>query len=131
MSPILQLLPLVIVLCLYAALVRLAARVTRTSGVGWLRAFQFAGLVAVLSVLGRIVSSYAGQAPLLVAGLLGIALHLALGAWFFKDRALAADGQPVGWVGSTKLTAIAMCLLFLTMVALFGVVRALLPTAQP
>jgi hypothetical protein len=42
--------------------------------------------------------------------------------------ALAADGHPVGWVGGTKLTAVAAGLLFLTMLVLFGVVRALSPT---
>lgn len=130
MQPILQFLPLVTILCLYTAFVRIAARVVRATGVGWRPAFQFAGLVVVLSVLGRVVSLYAGQAPVLAAALFGIALHLALGAWFFKDRALTADGQPVGWVGGAKLTAVAVGLLFLVMLVLFGVMSALLPTMQ-
>jgi hypothetical protein len=131
MQSILQFLPLVVVLCLYAAFVRLAARITRASGVGWLRAFQFAALIVVISVLGRVVSLYVGQAPLVLAGLFGIAVHLALGGWFFRDRALAADGQVVGWGGGAKLAGVALGLLLLVVVILFGVVRALLPTMQP
>jgi hypothetical protein len=61
MQSIFQFVPLVVVLCLYAAFVRLAARITKASGVGWLRAFQFAALVVLLSVLGRVVTLYVGQ----------------------------------------------------------------------
>jgi hypothetical protein len=131
MQSIFQFLPLVVVLCLYAAFVRLAARIIRASGVGWLRAFQFAALVVVLSVSGRVVSLYVGQAPLLLAGLFGIAFHLALGAWFFRHRALASDGQVVGWGGGAKLAAVSLGMLLAVMVALFGVLRALLPAMQP
>jgi hypothetical protein len=131
MQSILQFLPLVVVLCMYAALVRLAARITRASGVGWLRAFQFAALIVALSVLGRLVSLYAGQLPLILAGMFGVTIHLALGAWFFRHRAVAVDGQVVGWGGGAKLSAVALGLLLLVMVVLFGVVRALLPTMQP
>lgn len=131
MQSVLQFLPLVVALCMYAAFVRLAARITRASGVGWLGAIQFAVLVVVVSVLGRVVSLYVGQAPLLLAALFGIAIHLALGAWFFRNRAVAADGQVVGWVGGAKLSALALGLLLFVMVVLFGVVRALLPTMQP
>ncbi len=128
---ILQLLPLVVVLCLYAAYVRLAAKITRLSGIGWLRAFQFAALVMVLSVLGRVVSLYVGQAPLVAALLFGIAFHLAIGAWFFKNRAMTISGQPAGLGGGAKLSGVALGLLLATIVVLFGVVRALLPAMQP
>jgi hypothetical protein len=128
---IFQFLPLVVVLCLYAAYVRLAARMTRLLGVGWLRAFQFAALVMVLSMLGRAVTLYVGQAPLVAAGLFGIAVHLWLGGWFFKGRAMATDGQPAGWGGGAKLAGVALALLLATIFVLFGVVRALLPTMQP
>jgi hypothetical protein len=131
MQSILQFLPLLVILCMYATFVRLAARITRASGVGWLRAFQFAALIVVLSVLGRVVSLYVGEAPLLLAGLFGITTHLALGAWFFRNRAVAADGQVVGWAGGAKLSAVALGLLLLVIVVLLGVVRALLPTMQP
>lgn len=131
MQSIFQFVPLVVVLCLYAAFVRLAARITKASGVGWLRAFQFAALVVLLSVLGRVVTLYVGQAPLLLAGLFGIAFHLALGGWFFRHRALASDGRVVGWGGGAKLAAVALGMLLVIMVVLFGVLRALLPAMQP
>src|SRR5688500_17542014 len=119
MQSTIQFLPLAVILCLYAAFVRLAARLTKASGVGWLRAFHFSALIIVLSVLGRVVSLYVGQAPLLLAVLFGIAIHLALGAWFFRNRAVAANGQVVGWGGGAKLTAVALGL-FLVIVVLFG-----------
>ena len=128
---IFQFLPLVVVLCLYAAFVRLAARMTRLSGVGWLQAFQFAALVIVLSVLGRVVSLHVGEAPLVAALLFGIAFHLALGAWFFKNRAMTISAHPAGLGGGAKLAGVALGLLLATMLVLFGVVRALLPTMQP
>jgi len=131
MSPVLQLLPLLIILALYAAYFRLAARVLRASQVGWLYAFQFAGLVVVITIVGRLASSQFGELPLLSGVLFGFALHLTLGAWFFRHRALAADGQPLGWAGGAKLTAIAFGLLFLTLAVLVGGLRALLSVAAP
>ena len=128
---IFQFLPLIIVLCLYAVFVRLAARLTRMSGVSWGRAFQFAALIVVLSIMGRVASLYVGQAPLVAAGLVGIMIHLALGAWFFKDRAVASNGRVAGWGGGAKLIAVAVGLLFVTLLVLFGVLRALSPVVQP
>ena len=127
MSPVFQWLPLVIMLVLYAAFFRLAARVMRTTRVGWSYAFQFAGLVFLMTIAGNsLTSMQAGELPLLLGALLGISLHLLLGAWFFRERALGSDGQPVGWLGGAKLTAVALGLLLLTTAVLVGGLRALL-----
>ena len=131
MSPLSQLLPIVIVLVLYAAFFRLAARVLRASRVGWLYAFQFTALVVVLSVAGRLASSYLGELPLVLGLLFGLTLHIVLGAWFFRERALASDGQPLGWSGGAKLTAVAFGFLFLTLALLVGGLRALLSLGAP
>ena len=131
MPPLFQLLPLLIVLALYAAYFRLAARVLRASRIGWLYAFQFAGLVVVLTIAGRLVSSYFGELPLLLGIFFGLILHLVLGAWFFRERALASDGQPLGWSGGAKLTAVAFCFLFLTLALVLGGMRALLSFSAP
>ena len=79
MSPAFQLLPLLIILALYAAFFKLAARVLRVSQVGWLSAFQFAGLVVVVTMAGRLVSVYLGELPMLAAVVFGLGLHLAVG----------------------------------------------------
>jgi xanthine/uracil permease len=131
MSPVFQLLPLVIILALYAVYFRLAARVLRASRVDWLYAIQFSALVVVITIAGRLASSYFGELPLLLGMLFGLALHLALGAWFFRERALAPDGQSLGWVGGAKLTAVAFAFLFATLAVLVGGVRALLSVAAP
>lgn len=131
MQSILQSLSLVVFLCIYAVLVRFAARIVRASSIGWLQAFQFAALVVALSILGRVVLFFAGPAPLSLTGPIGIALHLALGAWFFSGRALAADGRPIGWSGGAKLTAVALGLLLLATFVLFVLARALFSMAAP
>jgi hypothetical protein len=61
--------------------------VTRLSGVGWLQAFQFAALVIVLSMLGRVVSLYVGEAPLVTGVALGL-LFAAMLVLFGVVRAL-------------------------------------------
>lgn len=127
MPSVIQFLPLLIVLALYAVFCRLAARVLRVSQVSWGRAFQFAVLVVVLTMVGRLAAVLVGELPLLLGVLFGFALHLTLGAWFFRERALASDGQPLGWTGGAKLTALAFGFLFLTLAVLVGALRALLP----
>ncbi len=127
MSPVFQLLPLLIILALYAVYVRLAARILGTSRVGWSYAFQFSMLVAVITIAGRWATAYVGTLPLLLGLVIGLGLHLALGAWFFRERALASNGQQLGWGGGAKLTAVAFGLLILTMAILFVGLRALLP----
>lgn len=105
-------------LFIYAAFFKIAGRVLRASRVGWAHALQFAALVGAITIGGRVASIYVGELPVLLAALLGLALHLTLGAWFFRERALAADGQPLGWAGGAKLTAIAFGMLMLAGVVL-------------
>ena len=123
-----QLLPLLIVLVLYAVLVKLAARILRVSQVGWAQAFQFAAVVMIVSIAGRWLTAYVGSMPLVAALVFGFSVQVALGAWFFRERALAANGQELGWGGGAKLTALAVGMLFLLLAALFAVVQATLPS---
>jgi hypothetical protein len=131
MSPAFQLLPLGIILALYAAYLRLAARVLGASRVGWLYAFQFAALIVALTIVGRATSAYLGELPLLLGIVFGLTLHLALGAWLFSQRALASDGEPLGWGGGAKLTAVAFGFLLITLAVLVGGVRALVSFVAP
>lgn len=131
MSTALQLLPLLIILVLYAMFFKLAARVLRVSRLGWSYAFQFAALVVAITIAIRLVTVFVGELPMLPGVLAGLGLHVALGAWFFRERALAPDGEPLGWGGGAKLTAAALGLLFLTLAILVAVVRVLRPYAGP
>jgi hypothetical protein len=118
MSFLFQLIPLLIILAIYAVLFKVAARIVRASRVGWPQAFQIAALVGVIAIGGRAASLYVGQLPVLLGALLGLGMQLALGAWFFRERAFAPDGQPLGWAGGAKLTAVAIGLLLVLGVVL-------------
>lgn len=118
MSLLFQLLPLLIYLALYAASFKVAARILRASRVGWAQAFQIAALVGLITIGTRAAAMYVGQLPVVLSALLGLAMHLTLGAWFFRERALASDGQPLGWAGGAKLSAVAVGLIMLVAVVL-------------
>lgn len=121
MQLLFQLSPWLGIVAIYAAFCKIGARILRVSRLSWLHAFQFAGLVGVVTILGRLASSYLGEVPTLLGVLFGLALHVTLGAWFFSTRALASDGQPLGLAGAAKLTAIAFSYLIL-FVAVLGVI---------
>ena len=125
MSIVLQVLPLMIALALLAAHLKLAARVLRASQLRWAHAFQFVALLFVLSIVGRAISLNFGGLPLPLAIPVGISLHLAVGGWFFRKRALTSNGQIVGWTGGIKLTALGLGLFFATLLILALVVGGL------
>jgi len=131
MRLVFQLLPLLTVFALYAAFFRLAARVLRVSRVDWSYAFQFSGLIALVTIGGRLASMQFGELPLLLGVLFGLALHVVLGSWFFRERALAPDGQPLGWLGGAKLTAVAFGFFLLTLLVSAGGLHALLSVVAP
>lgn len=120
MSILIQaLIPLLLLLGIYAASFKIAARIVRAEHVGWAQTFQLAALVVVITMLGRGASAYLGELPVLLGALLGLTLHIALGAWFFRERAFASDGTPLGWAGGAKLAGIAV-----GMILIVGVVLA-------
>jgi hypothetical protein len=118
MPVLFQLLPFLTMLAVYAAFFKVGARVLRVSRLTWSHALQFAGLVGVLTIVGRAASLYLGEIPIVLGALLSLALQVTLGAWFFGERALASDGQLLGRAGGAKLTAIAFGLLILVGVVL-------------
>lgn len=113
------LIPLILLLGIYAASFKIAARIVRASRVGWAQTFQLAALVVVITMIGRGASAYLGELPVLLGAALGLTLHITLGAWFFRERALTADGQPLGWAGGAKLSGLAV-----GMILIVGVVLA-------
>ncbi len=129
MSGLVQLVPLAFVLVLHAVYVRLAARVMKTSPVSWSHAFQFAAMVVVLTGVVRLGITYLGGLPMLLGAVLGLAMQLALGTWFFSERALTSDGQPLGRRGAVRLTALATFFLFISLVMFVWGMRMMLPAA--
>jgi hypothetical protein len=130
MQTLVMFLPIVVMTVLYAAVVKLAARILRFSGVRWPHAFVFAILIVVLSAAIRAGSMYGGvQLPAIPGLLLGVILHVALGAWFFRSRATNQDGTAAGWLGGAKLCALTVGFLLMMGAGLLLIAQSLVPSA--
>ena len=114
---VLGIVPLIIVGVLYAAGLKLSARILRFRGVTWGHALLFALLVVVLSTVGRFFAPFLGIDLPLPAGLvLGVGLQLGLAAWLFRRRLSGRDQSSPGWLGGVMLCGLA--LVFVTLTAL-------------
>ena len=91
-----------IALCFYGSVVKLAARILRFS-VTWKSSFLFALLIFILIILTRGISPAADQTlPVVICQMFVMAIVLdALGSCFFRSRVTGANGQILGWAGST------------------------------
>lgn len=131
MSTAFTILPLLLTVVLYAALVKLASRIYRGSQLSWKHAFAFGALGMVLGAVGSVLHVSLGAIlPAVVAATLGIALQVTLGGWFLGPRALARSGTPVSFKGGAAIAAIAVA--FGVVVGIVGavVLPALLPHGQ-
>lgn len=129
---LLSFLPLLLVLILCAAYAKLAARIFRRSSLSWRNSFLFAFLLGLLAIAGRATSTALGYSlPIAVGLLVGLAINLLLGGWFFAIRATDTQGQLLGWRRGVFLSAIMFGLLVVTVFALMGLVHVLTPLAQP
>jgi hypothetical protein len=130
MQTLVMFLPIVIMTVLYASFIKLAGRILRFSGVTWLHAFLFAILIVVLSAAIRAGSMYGDvQLPAIPGLVLGVILHVALGAWFFRSRATNQDGTAAGWLGGAKLCALAVGFILMLGAGLLFIARSLAPSA--
>ena len=94
MQLVLSLVPVLLIVAMFAAYVKLAARLLRRTQLRWAHAFAYAILLSALAIAGRAVALAAGQAlPVGVALCLGLATHFVLGSWFFSTRARTAEGH--------------------------------------
>jgi hypothetical protein len=116
-------LPLLFAPVLYTVLVKLSALILRRIQLSWKHAFVFGLLAMLVGAIGMSANFATGRivpAPLVV--LVGVAAQLALGAWYFKDRAVMVSGSPVGPIRGALLPLIAMVVLLIlatTVVVLF------------
>lgn len=130
MSILLPLLFAVLIVATAAALVKLAAVLLRRTRVTWMHALAFGGILLVLTLVGRLAEPlWIPSVPQPIPALVGIALNLAIGTWFFSTRATTAEGQVIGRRGALKLTAL-MLVLMLAIGVLGGFVSGLLSSPQ-
>ncbi len=110
--------PITVALCLYAAYVKLSARVLQYR-VRWITSFAFAVIIWLIAVFARFLDL--GQ-PLAIAvghSTVVLAAVLLLGGWFFSTRSTDASGQPVGFGRAFALSGLTFGLMFVTGSVLF------------
>jgi hypothetical protein len=112
-TPLSFLVPITIALCLYAAYVKLSARLLRYR-VRWISSFVFAVIIWFVAVLSRMLDI--GQPLPIVIGHSVVVLFavLLLGGWFFSGRSTDATGQPVGFSRAFGLSGLTFGLMFAT-----------------
>lgn len=118
------LLSIVLVVGLYASLVKLAARFYRRSALSWKAAFGFGALMAPLAILVALLNRTLPAAVTLSAGLVSA---VAVGAWFLASRVKTTLGQPVGYKAAAALSAIALGMAFVFSIVLATVLPAIVP----
>jgi hypothetical protein len=111
---------LAVVLCLLAVCTKGSARILRYSGVTWKQGFAYAGALLTALLIARMVFSllnihFNGYSAIPVA----LLLQVAIGAWFFRERAFSDDGVVIGTEGAVKLSAVIFGFWLLAVLALF------------
>jgi hypothetical protein len=112
--------PLLIFICLYAGIMKLAARLLRYT-LSWKLSFVFAIAMLIIAIASRAVQFAIGHSlPLWLALILLLAVYVALGAWLFAERATNASGQALGWHGGVRLSTCAFLLMAVFALLLLG-----------
>ena|SRR5258706_2437381 len=133
MQILISFIPLLVMLTMFAAYAKLAARIFRGTSLSWRNSFLFALLLGVLTIAGRATSiAFDYSLPLALGLSVGLTtINLLLGGWFFGARATDMQGQLLGWGRGMVLSGIMFGLLAATGVALMGVLHVLTPLAKP
>lgn len=120
------LLALFFALVLIAAYVKLAARMLRKT-LRWMHAFMYAAILGLLVIARSLTGlSFASVLPPFWAGLVGLAIGVAIGTWFFARRGANADGSALGTTGALRVTALALAISMAVGALLFlGIMLAL------
>jgi hypothetical protein len=122
--------PITTAICLYAAFIKLSARLLRYR-VRWLTSFAFAAIIWLIAVFARMLNL--GQSLAIAVGQSIVALFvvLLLGAWFFSSRSTDASGQPVGFRRAFGLSGLTFGLMFVTGGVLFMLAHVLFRIQPP
>jgi hypothetical protein len=126
------LIALIVIPAIYAAFLRLSARLLKLSGLGWYYAFPFAFLVILFSLAGRFLANYFEfTAPAAFGLTLSFLIQVGFGAWFFRNRVRTPAGSLAGWVGAAKLMALAYALFLVIVGGPIWGLNAWLHSARP
>jgi hypothetical protein len=115
---------------IYAAYVKLSARLLRYQRVSLKHGFAFGFAMTILSIIGRATTfSFGYTLPIAIGVILAFAVNLLIGGWFFSKRAAYSNGRALGWRGGMQLAGLTFVFFGLTGVIgvmLVGVLRALM-----
>jgi hypothetical protein len=104
---------------LYAAYIKLAAKIMKRVDIKWMHCFIFAGTVAVVSYLAKILTAMSGLSLPSYFGLFyGLLVNAGFGAAYFGRYGSSTEGGPLGWQRGLKLGLLVFGLLALTFILL-------------
>lgn len=107
--------PLLLAIVVYASYLKIAGRLVCRAVLPWNRALGFAALVSVLVMVARNVAlSRSEAASPWIPFVIGAAIHLGLGTWFFSGAARAPNGEPLGWRRAFGGVTVTLALLLAT-----------------
>ena len=107
---------------LNAAYIKLSGRILQQTFTSWKHSFIFSLAATLLTVMGKMVIFGVGVSiPPGLEIIIVFILQLVLGGWYFGARGVSKLGQPLGWSGGARLSALAFLLLVLTGVLVNGV----------
>ena len=124
--------PITMALCLYAAFIKLSARLLRYR-VRWLSSFAFAAIIWLIAVFARMLDLGQPLANAIGHSVVVLFAVLLLGGWFFSTRSTDASGQPVGFAKAFGLLGLTFGLMFVAAGFLFLLAHVLfhLQPAKP
>lgn len=125
---LLQLVPFLLMLALYAAYLKAAGRLLKYKGISWRRCFGLAFVVGVITIAVRAVIMFGQVAnPSMVVILLSLVGHVGLGSYAFRSHGSTASGNTLQACHGGLLSAVALGFMLATAFAIFGVLRVLQP----
>jgi hypothetical protein len=126
MNILIILLPLVVLLGMFALSAKLAAFLLRRIKLSWGMSFLYALIVILASAAVRMVLAALG-APIsgATAGSVGLIAQLAIGTGFFAYRAKSESGAAAGWRGGLLLTVVALLIVIVVAMLLMVLATAM------
>ena len=94
-----------ICIIIYAAFLKLAARILRYS-VSWKPAFIFAGIMLVIVIFGHVLALSESLATRIGYNIVLLTGQTVFGSWFFSGRATNRQGTILGWSGGLRLVTL-------------------------
>ncbi|MET3117168.1 putative neutral ceramidase superfamily lipid hydrolase [Undibacterium sp. GrIS 1.8] len=115
MSLAFSFLPLLLMPCIFALLIKLAAFLYKRTQLRWTHALIYGVIVSVLSTITTILNNVTGRVlPVYFAFIIGLALQLLLGGWYLGPKATNTDNAPILFKGGVILSLISYLLVVVT-----------------